>query len=407
MRVLAISSTPPLPADSAMRLRTWHLLSRLARRAEVALVTWERPGNTSDMDALRSSFSEVISLSIEPVNTGQLSRISRQARFLAGGLPPYVQAMLADRGLTGSRRDRFRQLVEEMNQAGRFDAAILEEEALRFTPVPNGIPVVLHRHNVFERLLGDIRRQRLSGRGLWTVERSAWKRFDRKVMRGLAMASAPTPEVAAEIERIAPEIPVVTLPSGADLRRLKTAPAASKDVAFIGWMGYRPNIDAVRWFAREVWPEMSKRFPDARFRIIGREPVDEVLAMRGDGVQVLGAVPDVADACEGVRVGVVPLFAGMGIKNKTIEMMAMGLPVVTTKVGAEGLSAGPGDGLFVVGGREGFLTTLTGLYADPGRVARLGEAAKSYVERNHSWDVIGSKFTQALERLVAGAPLTT
>ena len=101
-------------------------------------------------------------------------------------------------------------------------------------------------------------------------------------------------------------------------------------VVFTGAMDYLPNVDAVTWFTQEVLPDILKRWPHARFHIVGRSPTAEVLALAGERVAVSGTVPDVRPYLQHAAVVVAPLRIARGIQNKILEAMAMARPVIAS-----------------------------------------------------------------------------
>ncbi|HVM41003.1 MAG TPA: glycosyltransferase, partial [Acidimicrobiia bacterium] len=344
MRLLAVAAAAPWPPDSALRARTWNLLTRTAQEADVTLVTWSPPGaggaDRSEVDAaLGGAFGRVILLPSQVPGRGVGVRLWRRVRQWAGGHPGYAQEMLEERGLHDrSARDAFVDVVRALHGAAPFDAVLLCEDEAACLPLPDlGVPVAIHRLNVFTRVVGDVMRRNPRWWPVWLAERHTWVRFDRATLVRADLAFTPTPESADALRRVAPGTPVVALPNGepfsdlGSIRPLTLPPSKGRDVVFVGWMGYAPNVDAVRWFTRRCWPSVLARHPDAVLRIVGRDPSPPVRRLgRLPGVVVTGEVDDVSAACEGARLGVVPLRAGMGIKTKTLELMAMGLPVVST-----------------------------------------------------------------------------
>src|SRR5207245_3833840 len=133
-------------------------------------------------------------------------------------------------------------------------------------------------------------------------ERQCWRRFDRQTLVGADLAIAPTTDVAAELCRISPRTPVAVVSNGVDIRALRTMPARGRDIAFLGWMSYAPNIDAVAWFADRIWPQLRTAHASTEVRVIGREPSQLARSLGGAGIRIVGAVDDVTDACEGVRI---------------------------------------------------------------------------------------------------------
>jgi glycosyltransferase involved in cell wall biosynthesis len=154
-------------------------------------------------------------------------------------------------------------------------------------------------------------------------------------------------------------------------------------IVFTGQMDYRPNIDAVTWFARDILPLISKRHP-AHFAIVGRAPTPAVQALASDHVTVTGAVDDVRGWLAAADVCVAPLKLARGIQNKVLEAMAMARPVVASTPAAEGIDhAGT---IRVAQTAQEFADRVTDLLDAPEAAAALGHAARAQVIRRYGWD---------------------
>lgn len=399
MRILALSSLPPQPLNHAVRRIVWNLLTRLPD--DVHLITWRTSDVTDeDVDKVGERLPLTTVLPARDIPLDRASRLRRQARFLAGGPPPYVQAVLEERDFAdeGGRR-RFAAFVDDLNHRGRFDAVVAFEEVMTAVPLPiMDVPLVVHRLNLLTEVLAAQRGKDVTGRLFWPLERRGWERYDRDTMRNASLAITNTEEVAQALSTRYPQTPTVALPSGTDLRQLARRPSSGKDAIFVGWMSYEPNLDAATWFAQEVWPQVRSRHPDAIFRIVGRDPGAAALALHrpDEGVVVTGEVPDIADAAEGCRVGVVPLRRGRGMKTKTIELMALGLPVVSLPAGREGISAAPAEGLLAPTGASEMAKEIIDLLDHPDRADALGAIARDWVIGHHSWDAIAARYRELL-----------
>ncbi|HUS60707.1 MAG TPA: glycosyltransferase family 4 protein [Acidimicrobiales bacterium] len=407
MRILSLAPSLPYPADHGQRLRTWGFLSRIARADDVhvTLVTWREEINADEhVRAVLDAIPDTVLLDVASVDLSTIGRARRQARFVAGGPPPYVQHLLDERAASFPRmHDEIRRRHADQP----FDVVVIEDEGMTHVPLPElGVPRVVHRLQVFEQVLADQRRLSRAGRAAWWVERGGWARFDRHASAGAALSIATTPESAAVLGRALPAgAPVVAITNGVEMASLSTPVVDGTDVTFVGWMAYPPNADAALWFGREMWPAVHRDFVASTFRVVGREPSAEVEALGSDvdGVVVTGEVPDVAVACEGTRVGVAPLRAGMGIKNKVLELMAMGVPVVATSAGAEGNLAAQEDGLFIADDVESFSLAVRAMLADAPRAAELGCRAREFVVARFGWDVLAERLLEQLRSVVGAA----
>ena len=160
--------------------------------------------------------------------------------------------------------------------------------------------------------------------------------------------------------------------------------AGERALVFTGAMDYWPNIDAVQWFAAEVFPQLLALDPMLRFYIVGARPAPAVQALAAPpGVIVTGTVPDVRPYIHHADICVAPLRIARGIQNKVLEAMAMARPVVVSPQALEGIDAVPGRELLLADGAAALATTITGLLAQPD--ASIGAAARAKVKSQYSW----------------------
>ncbi len=156
---------------------------------------------------------------------------------------------------------------------------------------------------------------------------------------------------------------------------------------FTGQMDYRPNIDAVRWFAHDILPLIRRDHAAARFAIVGRAPTDEVRALAAlPGVIVTGEVPDVRPWLAAADAVVAPLLLARGIQNKLLEAMAMARPVVASAAAAEGIDAAPGEHLLVADTAAGIAEAVSALFDDPARATAMGAAARARMIARYGWE---------------------
>ncbi|MGU3314484.1 glycosyltransferase [Sphingomonas sp. M6A6_1c] len=154
-------------------------------------------------------------------------------------------------------------------------------------------------------------------------------------------------------------------------------------IVFTGQMDYRPNVEAVIWFARDILPALRVRYPGLRFAIVGRAPVAAVQALASDAVIVTGAVDDVRPWLAAAAVCVAPLRLARGIQNKVLEAMAMARPVVASAAAAEGIDHG--GTLRVAGDAAAHVEAISALLDDPDAAAALGAAARARVIARYDW----------------------
>ncbi len=110
-----------------------------------------------------------------------------------------------------------------------------------------------------------------------------------------------------------------------------------RDIVFIGGFAHAPNIDAVLYFSREIFPLIQARIPDAVFKVIGPDPTTEISQLASPSIQILGFVPDIKPIFEQARIAVAPIRFGAGVKGKVNQSMSFGVPTVVTSIAAEGM----------------------------------------------------------------------
>lgn len=143
-------------------------------------------------------------------------------------------------------------------------------------------------------------------------------------------------------------------------------------LVFIGWGKYDPNVDAVLYFAGEVLPLIRAEVPAVKFKVIGSGYPDEVLALHGGSIEILGFVPETAPYLRSGHVSVAPLRFGSGVKGKIGEALSHGIPVVTTSIGLEGFGLTPGENVLVGDSPEEFARQVVKLLKEPDLHQRIG-----------------------------------
>ena len=226
------------------------------------------------------------------------------------------------------------------------------------------------------------------------VHRREWRRvaaLEGRIARELDWSTFVSAEEAALFrgQRPAEAEKIRAVPSGVDFGYFDPAIAQEKpyptdrlNFVFTGTMDYPPNVDAVRWFVREILP-IIRRSQKADFHIVGSSPSAEVRALAGDGVFVTGRVPDVRPYVAWATAAVAPMRIARGIQNKVLEAMAMGRPVVVTPDALEGIDATAGEELLLGDGAEAFAARC--LEAARPEAAAIGLAARRLIERSYSW----------------------
>jgi sugar transferase (PEP-CTERM/EpsH1 system associated) len=184
-------------------------------------------------------------------------------------------------------------------------------------------------------------------------------------------------------------------------RREKVSP---EKIVFIGNMRTLQNADAAIYFAREVFQGIREKHPGASFWIIGADPGNEVRSLAAiQGVVVTGRVHDVRAHAYDAAVSVCPVRIGAGIQNKVLESMAMGIPVVTTTVGAEGLLGRNGQHFTVADSPQEFSAGVIEIFSDTAKAASISRNGRVLVEERYSWEGMLHSYRELIESVLNGA----
>jgi polysaccharide biosynthesis protein PslH len=276
---------------------------------------------------------------------------------------------------------------------GHFDVVHIEHlraAALGFA-VPAGVPTVFDAVDCISLLLrrtlasSHCRRQRL----LAAVELGRTRRFEERLLRRFDRIAVTSPEDGAALLDMVPAAPVTVVPNGVDLDyfRPRGGEAEPATLAFSGKMSYHANVTAIVHFAEQILPLIRRQRPDVRVRIIGSRPPAGLLALARDpAFTVTGFLPDIRPSLGSATIAICPITIKVGIQNKVLEAMAMGLPVVATRAGLSGLAAVPGRDLLVADTATEFAAHVGRLLDDPGARVEIGRAGRRYVEAHHRWE---------------------
>jgi sugar transferase (PEP-CTERM/EpsH1 system associated) len=174
----------------------------------------------------------------------------------------------------------------------------------------------------------------------------------------------------------------------------------SHTLLFTGNMDYAPNVDAVLYFAKEMWPTLAAKYPDTKFVIAGQRPVDAVKKLAGGRIEVTGFVPDIQEMYEQASVVIAPLRFGAGTQNKVLEAMAMGVPTVCTHIGFEGLQIKSGDGVIMAKEKDQFIYEVGELLASADKRKLVGTKGLTIAQDRFSWDSIAVHLETLLSQVI-------
>ena len=371
MELLFLAHRAPFPPDRGDKIRSYHVLRYLSRRARVHLVAFGE--GEGDFDGPADLAAHLASVAIVRRSKPQaVAALEALARGRPVSLTAFGSAAMRD-AVARVRADAVYCFSGQMAQY-----------------LPAGVPAVMD--------FVDVDSAKFAGFATggspplrWMMRREArlLGAFERRVAADVG-ASVFVSEAEAALFRAGGATGrIAAVENGIDAAAFDPAgiapeAAAPPLIVFTGQMDYRPNIEAVTWFAAEVLPRLRATHPALRFAIVGRAPTPAVQALASDGVIVTGAVADVRPWLAAAAVCVAPLKLARGIQNKVLEAMAMARPVVASVAAAEGIDhAGT---LQVAGDAADHAAQIRALLDDPQAAATLGASARARVLARYDWD---------------------
>jgi len=395
-RILFIAHRVPYPPDKGERVRAFHEIRALADHFRVTVAALAHtPADVQAARELRRRCERVIT-----------ARAGGRLGLLRG-----AAALLRGKSVTEGyfRSRRLARTLREEAAREPFDLAVAySSSALPYTlplPVPARVADLVDVDSA--KWAAYARSARWPTSWLYRREAAGVRRLER---RALQACDAVVLVSRAEVEALdAASDKVLAVGNGVDTEHFRPQgrPAdGPPTLVFTGTMDYRPNVEGVCWFAREVWPALKRERPDLRLMIVGRDPAPAVRRLaEPPGVEVTGSVPDVRPYLARAALVVAPLLMARGIQNKVLEAMAMGRAVVASPAALEGLDVEAGTEVIEAQPPEAWAREILDLLQNDARRQPIEHAARACVERNYTWEARLRPLVDLCTRL-ASAPVT-
>lgn len=195
-------------------------------------------------------------------------------------------------------------------------------------------------------------------------------------------------------------VPVIPNGVDTDYYQRVDVPQLDRSCVFWGRLDFEPNLQALDWFCKNVWPVVRKERPDARFQIYGFNPTDHVQSLAQlEGVSLAPDLPDIRREVSRHQIVVLPFRSGGGIKNKLLEAASMSLPIVCTRRTANGLNSADRMPLLTAESPSDWAAQLLELWDDSERRSELGSQLREWITTHHSWNSAASKAVDAIGRM--------
>lgn len=398
MRILFLALELPYPPDSGGRIRTFNMLKQIARRHEVTLVSFGDASDASALTTLRALCSDVIA--VQCPKTAQRHLIHK-LRELPVRYPVSLETY---------RSVEMTETIRSLVSDGSCEIAHIDFiHMAQYAEVLKPLPLVLTHHNiegqVLQRELDLLSDGSLIQRWATKLENNRWVRFEIDASRKADAIVAVSQEDAEYFRGRIDETPTFIVPNGVDTNYYQYTNSTNieETMLYTGRMDYGPNVDAMIWFCQEIFPIIYQKKPELKLKIVGRDPVPEVLALEEiDGITVIGGVKDIRPFFQQAKLYVVPLRYGGGTRLKILEAMAMGVPIVSTSLGCEGLELVHGNDLLVADEPSGFALSVFDLCNSADLRSSLAVCSRKIVEEKYDWKNLAKEQENAYRAAFVG-----
>lgn len=394
-KILVLAPDTPYPIRAGGQMRMASLLPALAEHAAVHVVCMGPP-----IEEATAAWARELGITIEALPSPRNGLMRENFERL--------RTVLTFTNLRFQREDKRR--LDELFQKHGPDLVWLE------TPYPvryavdwvRQVPVVVDYWGTSEGLqrICRISRgwKRLPAWARWQLARCGEKRFVPKLSAIVCVSELD----GAFFRRIAPALPVAAVPIAAVDACKRTPPPQYADPAetmvLTGDMSFRPNVDAAVYFAREIFPVIRSSVPAARIVFAGRSPLPEVMALsKLPGVMVTGAVPDLSDVIAKADLYVLPMRLGSGFRTKLCDVFPLGVPIVTTSIGAEGLALLHEENCLIADSTAEFADACIRLLNSDEERRRLGHALRETAMATYSQEAVSRRVQSIVEETLKNA----
>lgn len=403
MNVLMICSAFPYPPTrGGTQGRTFNLLKIVAQYHDVTFVTQQSSDVTDEqIEALKSYVTQLVLFpKPDPPKLSLSNKIKRFGEFIFQGTPSNVRF---------HHVPAMQQWIDRAIADGKFEVITCEHSANEIyfrSEWKESVRTILDIHSSVYRTCQS---QLATGTSDNPVRDRLYlpllRRYEQQTLSKFSQIVVTTDEDEQQMKAFNPDIPLALIPNGVDL---ETFPYREKDLGghhlvFVGGLDYFVNIDAVCFFSREVLPLLQEKYPDTTFTLVGANPSAEVQALaKIKGVTVTGRVPSVAQYLHQATVAVIPLRTGFGMKFKTLESMAAGVPVVASDRGLEGMTIS-GENVPLRALRANtvpeYVAAITRLFEEGDLRETLSRNGRAFIEENYTWESLGKQYADLILRI--------
>jgi polysaccharide biosynthesis protein PslH len=389
MRILLISRCPPWPLHLGDRLIVYHLIEELEAR-----------GHTLDL----------IALSDRPTDPNETHHYDHRVQHLELIAEPrrtpvdYLQRLLLPGRRFPTQADEswstaLWQAIETRLKSTQYDAIHLigSIHVYEVFHALKGQPAVITPYESYSLYLERAAAQAegLLARLRIRVQQALAARYESFMFTRYAAVTVVSEVDARMLGRLQPALKVQVIPNGVDTYAFRPRPVQRiPALLFTGNYEYAPNVDAALRLVRQIFPRVQAAIPGVRLWLVGNAPPPELQALASEHIRVTGRVPDLRPYLARAGCFVSALRLGAGIKNKVLEALAMGCPVVATPLSVDGIAVQDGDSVLLALDENALAEAAIRVLRESVLREHLGQQGRQVIEAQYSWGAVAAQYEQ-------------
>ena len=406
-RILLLTPQVPYPPHQGTTIRNFNIIRGVSDRHDLSLLTYYTKENTDVEQAVKVLDEYCINIQIWPQR--HRSNLRRLFQFVSSAAPDMANRLRSqdfDHAI-----GQIMNLEKKIN--GRpFDIIQIEGiEMASVIPIIREIDsttkIIFDNHNAESSLQKRAYETDRSNPRRWPlaaysfIQTRRLQEYEKWACESVDHVVAVSEKDLQNIKLLAPKIWASVVPNSIDVEKymdMATRSTINFDLVFIGKMDYRPNVDAVLWFAENVWPAIYRHRSLSTWAVVGQNPHSRLDALRNlSGVTVTGKVDSIHPYLAGASIVILPFRIGSGTRLKFIEAMAAGKAMVSTSLGAEGFDVKSGEEVIIADEAQQFIEGINSLMRDPERRIQLGQKAQAFA-RSYDYRLVNKKFDAIYDR---------
>lgn len=395
MKILFLAPRMPLPADTGGKIRTFNILKQLALESEVHLVCFSFEANDSDYIEDMKKLGILVTL----VPMTETTTFQKIYWLLFHGLPI---------SLVKYHTKTMEKTLQRLIKVEKIDAVHVDHlHMAHYLNCFKDIPCMLDEHNIEYKILQRCASVEKSWPRKFAYQEQSRKMnfFEAEISQQFSCVFTCSNDDRILLNKITNgQVPIYVVPNGVDTDYFQPQNNGDLEDAlvFTGSMDWLPNDDAITYFCNEILPLIWEKNPNIKMYVVGKSPSASVkeLAAKDSRVIVTGRVDDVRPYIAKSKVFVVPLRVGGGTRLKILEAMSMGKAIVSTTIGAEGITYTQDDNILLADTPEDFAQKTVDIIADSNKIQTLGQSGRELVMEDYDWGVVGRQLRHFYKKAI-------